>query len=59
MKRYLKITRILTSSPKGLKALNRQELELYMQMPRDMFKVAPTIILSSLPLVGYAVFPLA
>ncbi|XP_037938917.1 LETM1 domain-containing protein 1 [Teleopsis dalmanni] len=58
MKRYLKITRISNTSPEGMKALNRKELELYMQMPRDMFKVAPAIILSSLPIVGYAIFPL-
>lgn len=57
MKRYLKITRIV--SFKGIKSLNRQELELYMKMPRDMFKMAPTLIFSALPMVGYAVFPLA
>lgn len=58
MKRYLKIARIATTSPLGLKALNRQELELYMQMPRDMVKVAPAIVITSLPFVGYAIFPL-
>lgn len=58
MKRFLKISRIVNSSAKGLKALNRQELELYMQMPRDMVKVAPALIFSSLPMVGYAIFPL-
>ncbi|XP_005177496.1 LETM1 domain-containing protein 1 [Musca domestica] len=58
MKRFLKIARIVNASSKGLKSLNRQELELYMQMPRDMIKVAPALILSSLPMVGYAVFPL-
>ena len=58
MKRFLKITRIVNSSDRGLKSLNRQELELYMQMPKDMFKVAPALIFSSLPMVGYAIFPL-
>lgn len=58
MKRYLKIVRIVTSSSLGLKALNRQELELYMQLPRDMVKVAPAIVLTAVPFVGYAVFPL-
>lgn len=58
MKRFLKVTRIVNSSAKGLKSLNRQELELYMQMPRDMVKVAPALIFSSLPMVGYAIFPL-
>ncbi|XP_055911355.1 LETM1 domain-containing protein 1 isoform X2 [Eupeodes corollae] len=59
MKRYLKISRIANDSPKGVRALNRKELELYMQMPRDMIKVAPAIVLSSLPMVGYVAFPLA
>lgn len=58
MKRYLKIARIASTSPLGLKALNRQELELYMQVPRDMVKVAPAIIITSLPFVGYAIYPL-
>ncbi|ALC43464.1 CG5989 [Drosophila busckii] len=58
MKRFLKISRIANNSPQGVRALNRQELELYMQMPRDMMKVAPALIGCSLPMVGYAFFPL-
>ncbi|KAH8380232.1 hypothetical protein KR009_009582, partial [Drosophila setifemur] len=58
MKRFLKIARIANDNPQGIRALNRQELELYMQMPRDMFKVAPALIGCSLPMVGYAFFPL-
>ncbi|XP_017475998.1 PREDICTED: LETM1 domain-containing protein 1 [Rhagoletis zephyria] len=58
MKAYLKISRIANSSPMGLKALNRKELELYMQMPRDMMKVAPALFGAALPLVGYVVMPL-
>ncbi|KAM7356945.1 LETM1 domain-containing protein 1 [Cochliomyia hominivorax] len=58
MKKFYKITRIVNSSSKGVKHLNRQELELYMQMPRDMVKVAPALLFSSLPMVGYAIFPL-
>ncbi|XP_030386423.1 LETM1 domain-containing protein 1 [Scaptodrosophila lebanonensis] len=58
MKRFLKISRIANDSPQGIRALNRQELELYMQMPRDMMKVAPALIGCSLPMVGYAFFPL-
>lgn len=56
MKRYLQLTRIVHA--KGIVSLNRQELELYMQMPKDMLKMMPTLVLSSLPVVGYAVFPL-
>ncbi|XP_070144647.1 uncharacterized protein [Drosophila kikkawai] len=48
MKRFLKIARIANDSPQGIRALNRQELELYMQMPRDMMKVAPALIGCSL-----------
>lgn len=59
MKRYLKISRIANESAKGPKILNRKELELYMQMPRDMVKVTPAIFLSSLPMIGYIAFPLA
>ncbi|KAL7733296.1 hypothetical protein ACLKA6_004793 [Drosophila palustris] len=58
MKRFLKVARIANESPRGIRALNRQELELYMQMPRDMMKVAPALIGCSLPMVGYAFFPL-
>lgn len=58
MKSYLKIVRIVNNSPMGLKALNRKELELYMQMPRDMMKVAPALFVAALPLVGYVVMPL-
>lgn len=58
MKRFLKIARIVNSSPHGLKTLNRQEVELYMQLPRDMVKVSFAVILTSLPFVGYAVYPL-
>ncbi|KAH8301272.1 hypothetical protein KR018_010136 [Drosophila ironensis] len=58
MKRFLKITRIANESSQGILALNRQELELYMQMPRDMLKVAPALLGCSLPMVGYAFFPL-
>ncbi|XP_001353111.3 LETM1 domain-containing protein 1 [Drosophila pseudoobscura] len=58
MKRFLKISRIANDSPQGIRALNRQELELYMMMPRDMMKVAPALIGCSLPMVGYAFFPL-
>lgn len=59
MKRYIKITRIINGSAQGLAALTRGELELYLQMRLDMYKVAPVILFSSLPFVGYAALPLA
>ncbi|XP_055706750.1 LETM1 domain-containing protein 1 [Phlebotomus papatasi] len=58
-KKFLKITRIANTSPNGLKALTRKELELYYQMPRDMMKVAPVLLISALPFANYVIFPLA
>lgn len=59
MKMYLKISRIVNSSTKGLKALTRKELELYNQIPKDMVKVAPVLLSSALPFASYVIFPLA
>lgn len=59
MKKFMKITRIANTSTQGLRALTRKELELYYQMPKDMGKVAPVIIISALPLANYVIFPLA
>lgn len=58
-KKFLKITRIANTSSNGLKALTRKELELYYQMPRDMMKVAPVLLISALPFANYVIFPLA
>jgi hypothetical protein len=57
MKYYFKIHRRL-STPAGFKCLNRKEIELYHQMPKDMMRVAPMLILSTLPFANYIVFPL-
>lgn len=59
MKLFLKITRIANTSTLGLRALTRKELELYYQMPKDMFRVAPVLMLSALPFANYIIFPLA
>lgn len=59
MKMYLKISRIVNSSAKGLRALTRKELELYNQIPKDMLKVAPVLLSSALPFASYVIFPLA
>ncbi|XP_059615802.1 LETM1 domain-containing protein 1 [Phlebotomus argentipes] len=58
-KKFLKITRIVNTSPAGLRALTRKEMELYYQMPRDMMKVAPVLLISALPFANYVIFPLA
>lgn len=57
MKYYFKIYRRL-STPAGFKCLTRIEIELYHQMPKDMMRVAPMLILSTLPFANYVVLPL-
>lgn len=57
MKYYFKIHRRL-STPGRFKCLTRKEIELYHQMPKDMIRVAPMLILSTLPFANYIVFPL-
>lgn len=59
MKTFLKVTRIQNGSALGLRALTRKEIELYFQMPKDMIKVAPVLLLSTLPFANYVIFPLA
>lgn len=59
MKKYLKITRIANGSTLGMRALTRKELELYYQMPREMMKIAPVLLVSALPFANYVVFPIA
>lgn len=57
MKRFVKITGIANNSSIGLRALNRHELELYYQMPRDMMKVGPVLVASALPFTNYVILP--
>lgn len=59
MKNYWKISKIVSSTPRGLEALNRKEIELYYQMPKDMIRVAPVLLISALPFANYVIFPLA
>lgn len=59
MKKYLKIHNIVNSSEKGVRALTRKEMEMYQQMPKDMMKVAPVLLISALPFANYVIFPLA
>ncbi|CRK95744.1 CLUMA_CG009201, isoform A [Clunio marinus] len=59
MKKYFKVNAIMNSSEKGIKALTRKEMELWKQMPRDMMKVAPVLLISALPFANYVIFPLA
>jgi LETM1-like protein len=59
MKKYFKINGIVNSSGKGIRALTRKEMELFQQMPRDLMKVGPVLLISALPFANYVVFPLA
>lgn len=57
MKKYFKVNAIV--SDKGIRALTRKEMELFKQMPKDMMKVAPVLLISALPFANYVIFPLA
>lgn len=57
MKMYFKINSIVNG--KGIKALTRKEMELYCQMPKDMLKVAPVLLIAALPFMNYVIFPIA
>ncbi|XP_065077238.1 LETM1 domain-containing protein 1 isoform X2 [Ochlerotatus camptorhynchus] len=59
MKKLVKITKIVFINDNDLRCLTRKEIELYYQMPRDMKKVAPVLLVSALPFANYVVFPLA
>lgn len=59
VKEYMKIIRILNTSGKGFTSLTRKEIELYHQMPKDMMKVGPVLLISALPFANYVIFPLA
>ncbi|KAF7279751.1 hypothetical protein GWI33_006781 [Rhynchophorus ferrugineus] len=55
---YFKIVRLLNSPGGTYTKLLRREIELYHQMPKDMFKVAPILIFSTLPFAFYVLLPL-
>lgn len=57
MKMYLRVQSIVSS--KGITALTRKEMELFMQMPKDMMKVAPVLLIAALPFANYVIFPIA
>lgn len=56
---YMRVIRTLNTTTDGLKSLNLNEIEIYHKLPRDMFKVAPVLLLSALPFTNYIIFPLA
>lgn len=60
LKNYMKILRIVfeSSSVNPLEKLTRKELELYHQLPKDIFKVGPILVASALPFSLYLILPL-
>ncbi|KAK4877266.1 hypothetical protein RN001_009772 [Aquatica leii] len=58
-KEYIKIVHSLNISGKSLNDLTLKEIELYQQMPKDMRRIAPFLIVSLLPFANYVSFPIA
>lgn len=58
-KEYFKIIMVLNRNNYEFSKLLRREMELYDQLPKDMYRVAPVLIISSLPLGPYVIIPLA
>ncbi|KAF2899868.1 hypothetical protein ILUMI_06316 [Ignelater luminosus] len=58
-KAFVRIVRTLNTPGKNLFSLTLNEIELYEQMPKDMRRVAPVLLISALPLANYVIFPLA
>ncbi|XP_067120280.1 LETM1 domain-containing protein 1 isoform X2 [Centruroides vittatus] len=58
IKEYMRISHDLRYG-KSVRNLTRKELEIYFQIPKDMKKVVPVLLISTLPFVNYVVFPLA
>ncbi|XP_060520436.1 LETM1 domain-containing protein 1 isoform X2 [Cylas formicarius] len=55
---YFKIVLLLNASSDKFTKLLRRDIELYQQMPKDMIKVAPTLLVSSLPFALYVTLPM-
>lgn len=59
MKDYLKISTKLLGRPENILQLSRRELEIYYQLPKDMRKVGPLLLVSSIPFAQYLTMPVA
>lgn len=58
LKDFVRIVKVLNAPEKTFSNLTRKELEVYHQMPKDMVKVAPVLIFSTLPFAYYIILPL-
>lgn len=56
-KKLIKVNSIVND--KGLKGLTRKEMELMNQMPKDIMKIAPVLLIAALPFANYVIFPIA
>lgn len=59
MKDYTKITTSLFGRSENINKLPRRELEVLYQMPRDMRKVGPLLVVSTIPFAQYLTMPIA
>jgi len=59
MKKFFAIIKLVNNNQNGIKVLNRKEMDLYYRVPRDMMKVSPILLLSTLPFSYYVILPLA
>lgn len=56
---YVKIRSRMVIQGKEITTLTRHELELYYQMPNDIRKVGPIILISAIPFAHYLTMPIA
>lgn len=59
MKDYVKIKAKMNGRPENIMDLTRRELEIYYQLPRDMRKTGPLILVSAIPFAQYLTMPVA
>ncbi|KAE8746092.1 hypothetical protein FOCC_FOCC007216 [Frankliniella occidentalis] len=59
IKEYFRLVSNIKWDDQVLRQLTRKELELYQSMPKDMLKIFPFLVLSSLPFANYVMFPVA
>lgn len=59
MVQYVKIRSQMVMQDKDVSSMTRRELELYYQMPNDIRKVGPIILISAIPFAHYVTMPIA
>lgn len=59
MRDYVKVRSQMVVGGRDIDTMTRRELELFYQMPNDMRKVGPIILLSAVPFAHYVTMPIA